>query len=219
MMPKKVLWISRHAPLRKQLRVLQKRYGTDCRVMRSDLSNSREIAEEFRTGVYADIVCVVPLSTLDHICREGVTPLWAEMKEIGVGKSDLSYGGKRFWFTGFKRVTGVSLDLRSVPEMAGVIKILRVTKNTASPEEIAELQKLFGEHVTIQESPRPFRDGKEVHHRMLRAGAPEVLLVAPYSVYDQLTRMGIFPLYVKMKGGRFGSLHRIIGVNILSEEI
>ncbi len=210
-----VLWVSQHPPLPSQERELKRLYGPDTRVVHSREGNAQAVAREFRSGGYRDLVAVVPLATLDYLCREGLKPLWAEMVETPQEgrKPDLDFRGKRLWFTGFKRVGGVTLELAPAqPESR--TRILRATRHPASREELADIRRLFGERVEVVEDDRPFRDGREVLDWAARAGADDLLVVAPYSVMDQIVQSGRKPLWARIVGGRFDSLHRVQGIRI-----
>lgn len=229
-MAKRILWVSRHSPFGvvRQIETLKGMYGADCEVVHRDIPNSAMIATEYKRGDYSDLVCVVPLAGLDHICREGLQPLWAEMVESqpADGRApDLDFRGKRFWFDRYRRVRGVSLELdRPVgSDETYTVGVLRATRHPATPEEVSALERaLTGDrtyHVELIESPQSFRDGREILDRMRREGASELLIVAPYSVIDQVVRAGVYPLWAEFADRRFVALHRVVGVKIDFEEL
>lgn len=219
----RILWVSRHAPLAVQVRELVVMFGADCEVVHRDIPNSAQLAAEFNRGGYADLVCVVPLATLDHICREGLKPLWADMVETTPAdgrEPDLAFGGKMFWFTGFRRVTGVSLDLVAVESRGDVRRVLRVTRHSMQEAEFSELQRLFGmARGDVVTCAVDRIDERVVVDLARREGADEVVLVAPYSVFDALCRRCKSPLYAVVIDGVFVSLHRVQGVTIKFEEV
>lgn len=218
-MAAKILWVSRFAPfgVHRQIETLKRMFGADCEVVHRDIPNSAQVAAEFARGGYADIVCVVHMATLDHICREGIRPLWADMVEsqpTDGRKPDLDFRGNMFWFTGYRRVTGVSLDLTAAqPKSAGVRKVLRLTRHRVMAEERTAFQKLYP-GVEVIDDDRPFSDGREAIDRFRRSGAGELLVVAPYSVIDQIVKGGVEPLWAEVVGGQFRSLYRVKGVRI-----
>jgi hypothetical protein len=222
MSTKRILWISQFAPLGVQVWALQGMFGADCEVVHRNISSAQEVAREYNQGGYSDIVCVVPLTTLDHICRQGLKPLWSDMVEAPPPDKrvpDLEFRGRRMWFAGYRRVLEVTLDLEPVEPRSGVNKILRVTRHPIAGGELAAFQAAFGPQVQFVENPQPFRDGADIIDRMRRLGADEVLVVAPYSVYDQMVRAGVKPLYAKMveighHGWTFKSLHRVVGITV-----
>lgn len=216
-----ILWVSQHPPLPCQVAELRRLYGlAPGEIRHSRQGNAQAVAEEFRSGGYRDMVAVVPLATLDHLCREGLAPLWAEMVETPQAgrKADLDFRGRRLWFAGFKRARGVTLELApAIPEPRR--RVLRATRHPASREELAEIRRLFGGRVEVVEDAQPFRDGREILDRVARAGADDLLVVAPYSVMNQIVQGGRNPLWAKVVGGRFVSLHRVRGVRIDLEEL
>lgn len=214
---RKIFWISQFPPLDIQILKLKEKYGDDCAVAHKPIKNAREVAEEFKSGGYADLVAVVPLATLDHVCREGVQPLWAEMSEVASDDGrdpDLKFGGKRFWFVGYRRVRGVSLEKQPATPLAGEIKkILRLTRHQPLPEEAKALQALYP-GCDIETDTRPISDGREIVSRFRQSLAGDLLIVAPYSVIDQIIRAGIQPLWAEVKKGQFKGLFRIKEVRI-----
>lgn len=97
--------------------------------------------------------------------------------------------------------------------------MFRCTRHPASSSEFAAYREAFGQAVAAVEDTRPFRDGREVLERFQRARADELLVVAPYSVIDQLVRGGIKPLWAEFVDNRFVALHRVQGVRIDFQEL
>ena len=222
----KILWISRHAPygVRAQMDALRGMFGDDVQVVHKDIPNAQAAAREFHQGGYTDVAAVVPMATLAHLVREGLHPLWSEMGQEPPqdGRApDLQFRGTRFWFAGFKRVQGLSLELAPVVQDHTVLRVLRVTRHEPSNTEVRALKDAFGEGVTnttvnIQFGRDPVAT---LRQEMARENAQEALVVAPYGVYDQLVKSGLRPLYAKMEGGRFVSLHRLMGVRLQLEDL
>lgn len=215
-----ILWVSKFAPTASQVGELKKLYGAGIRVVQRDIWNSAEAAAEFREGGYRDLVAVVPTAVLAALCREGLTPLWSEaVAEPDPRRIEFrGAGGRGFRFDRFMRVRGVSLDLAPVEPSLEVARVLRVTRHRALPGELDELRRLFP-LAEVRDDPRPFRGGREILDRARQARADEVLVVAPWGVYDQLVKSGMKPLYAKVERGRFRSLHRLCGVRIDLEEL
>jgi hypothetical protein len=132
-------------------------------------------------------------------------------------RPDLVHQGREFWFSDFRRVRSVSLDLRPV-ERGSANVLLRVTAHALSDEEAVEVNRLFP-GVRIVPSQRRFVDGREVVQWMRTVGAEEVLLVGPYSVFDQLVRRGIRPLYAEYVSRKFVRLWRCHGLRIEYAEV
>jgi len=225
-MSAKILWVSRHASLLVQRAALQAVFGADCEVVHRDIGNAGAVAAEYRRGGYTDLVCVVPMATLDHICREGLNPLWAEMVETPTSDGrapDLAFGAKKFWFTGFKRVKGVGLELAPVeplnPPWTTLVRVLRITRHSMADGEWEQVSADLKSEVEIIEDCRPVRDCADAIARMRQKNADEILIVAPYGVYDQIVKAGVWPLYARVERGRFISLHRITGVRLELEDL
>jgi hypothetical protein len=75
-----ILWVSQHPPSDSQVMELQKVFGTVGVEHDPQLTfkGAEAVAEHFDQGAYADLVAVCPLAMLDHLCRQGLAPLWAE---------------------------------------------------------------------------------------------------------------------------------------------
>jgi hypothetical protein len=220
---KKILWLSRHRSVQSQFSALQRLFGADVAVDHRDFGNAEQAAEVFRRGGYDDLVAVVPLATLDHLCRQRLKPLWCEAVEERDPRH-VEYRGadnRGYRFDRFARVTRVSLDLAPVDPLRDVRRVLRVTDHTVEAAELAELRRLFGvrsgQVVTRFVDLR--RGAPAVVEAARRENADEVILAAPYSVFDALCRSGRRPLYALYADGAFVSLHRIQGVTIKREEL
>ena len=223
-MGKKVLWVSRFSPFEgvpRRLEALKKRFGADCEVVHCTRENASEVALAFKNGGYADLVCIVPLAALDHICREGLRPLWAEMVALQPDdprEAELEHKGKRYRFDRYRRVIGVSRKVMPVALKPGA-SVLRCTSNPLTGAELNALRHFFGPGMRPTEDPRLFRDGREVLERFRKSGAHELLLVAPYSVLEQVIQQGVSPIWAEFDGHEFIALRRVVGVEITFEEL
>lgn len=116
---KRVLWLSRHPPLKAQEDTLKSRFGpgTSMIIDTRPFQNAKDIARRFRAGNYDEMVAVAPLSVIQQLCREGLKPLWAEMEYLGEIKESSEYragtdtvlNGKHYRFKKFKRVKSVEM--------------------------------------------------------------------------------------------------------------
>jgi hypothetical protein len=209
---KSILWVSQFPPLPVQEEGLKGVYGDDCTISHQNIRNAQEVARVFR-GNFSDLVVVAPMAALDHICRQGIKPLWAEMSQTGEGKPDLQFRGNRFWFQGFRRLGGITLGLEDIIFDQSVKRVLRVTRHSPTGAELRAINNVFP-NAQIFEAPQPFRSGREIVERKDKIGAEEILVVAPYSVYDQLLKAGIQPLYAQINNQSFESLQRIVAVDM-----
>jgi hypothetical protein len=222
----RVLWISKHAPLPIQTERLCQVYGNEVLCDHKDIGNAQEIAQVFREGRYTDLVCVVPGSILDRICRTDLRPLHAEMTTVFQQgrRPDLVFGGKNWWFEKFVRVNAFELQLSPLTPRHGVRTILRISGHHQSSGELQVLQNNFGLSLEFIDDKKPLpREIKEAVLEVLKrkcdVEAQEVVLAAPYSVYQALGHADVIrclgghkPLYVKFENGIFQGVFRVEGV-------
>ena len=114
---KRILWVSRHKPHRRQIAALQLMFGEDVVVEQEPrpFSDARCIAERFRDGGYNDMVIVAPLSVIQALCNEGVRMLWSESVEEN-NPSKIDFRGARgqgFRFVRFRRIKRVALEFEN----------------------------------------------------------------------------------------------------------
>lgn len=79
------------------------------------------------------------------------------------------------------------------------MKIIWFSRHEPIPKQIAELKRLFGEEVEVVQDPNPFSGADDVVRRFRESGADEMVIVAPLTVIDQITKRGIQPLYAEMR--------------------
>lgn len=79
------------------------------------------------------------------------------------------------------------------------MKIIWFSRHAPIPKQIAELKRLFGEEVEVVQDPNPFSGADDVVRRFRESGADEMVIVAPLTVIDQITKRGIQPLYAEMR--------------------
>ncbi len=107
-------------------------------------------------------------------------------------------------------------------------KILWVSRHTATPEQIEELESIFGKVVLIKIS-QTFQNGGEIKEIMEKEGAAEVVAVLPMQILGELTRIGIQPIRAVMEretppdGGEplytFKYFERVQKVEIVTEPL
>jgi len=99
--------------------------------------------------------------------------------------------------------------------------------------QIRELQRIFGDGVEVVQDPNPFSGAQEIVERFRKGGYDEMVVVAPLSVLQRLTEMGVKPLWAEMKqvpveeaevvasgrGYRFVRFRRIKAVRVEFEEL
>jgi hypothetical protein len=188
-----ILWVSKDPPLPIQISSLRRIYGQHASYEWADIRSATDIAREFRREQYADLVCVVPGAVLDHICRQDLRPLRPQMTTVPRGgrKFDLEIRRIRLWFDRFVRVNSFELKLQPITPEHGVRRILRITTWPQSEQEISSLQRVFGLNLEFKDDDRrlPLEIEAAVEHIIRRkqgAGAQEIILTAPHTVYQAL---------------------------------
>lgn len=88
-MVKRILWISRHAPLIKQKEELEKIFGK-CLIIQygekiRDVDHVLELIRQYDPN---EIVCVLPLTIISQLLERKIHPIWAEMKLLHVCESE-----------------------------------------------------------------------------------------------------------------------------------
>lgn len=78
-------------------------------------------------------------------------------------------------------------------------KIVWFSRHEPIKKQIDELKRLFGEEVEVVQDPNPFSGADDVVRRFRESGADEMVIVAPLTVIDQITKRGIQPLYAEMR--------------------
>lgn len=112
----KILWLSQHAPLPKQLAELNGLFG-DVQVVEDTDSfrGAEEIKQRYKNGQYRDLVVVAPLSVIAKLCELGIKPLWAQMQQVQTqDEADLEYRNRFYRFEKFKRIKAVKLIFEEV---------------------------------------------------------------------------------------------------------
>ena len=113
-------------------------------------------------------------------------------------------------------------------------KVYWLSRHQPLPSQLAELRRLFGEDVIVEQDPKPFDSVDDILSRFHQSGADELLVVAPLSVISQLVQRGVKPLWAEMEqvadlsraeteaAGRyyrFVRFRRIVGVEIKFEDL
>jgi hypothetical protein len=80
-----------------------------------------------------------------------------------------------------------------------VVKVYWLSRHEPLPSQVAELRRLFGEDVVIEQDPKPFDSVDDILNRFRQSGADELLVVAPLSVIAQLVQRGVKPLWAEME--------------------
>ncbi len=107
---KEILWIGA-PPLPVQIERLKRLFGPVKLILDTTETKSAEaIAALYRESGASDIVVVVSASIIDHLCRQGVYPLYPVMVRVeNPDEADLHLRDQYLAFRGFRRLTSVRL--------------------------------------------------------------------------------------------------------------
>jgi hypothetical protein len=114
------------------------------------------------------------------------------------------------------------------------ISILWLSRHEALPEQVRELERLFGADCHICYDPEPFNGAQDIVNRVKNGNYDEVVLVAPLPVIAEVLRLGLRPLQAVMKvvsqdtpgahfiNGRyyiFEKFVRVVKVEVVTEDL
>ena len=108
-----------------------------------------------------------------------------------------------------------------------------MSRHLPLPSQLRELNRIFGETVDVTVDPDPFSNAEDIVNRFKIGNFDDIVVVAPLSVIQRLTELGIKPLWAEMKrvskeeaetevSGRyyrFIKFKRIKGIKIEFEEL
>lgn len=78
------------------------------------------------------------------------------------------------------------------------MKVLWLSRHKPTQRQMDELKRLFGPTV-VEWDNRPFDGANSIVERFKRTKADEMVLVAPLTVFRELVKRGIHPLYGTME--------------------
>lgn len=84
------------------------------------------------------------------------------------------------------------------------MKIMWLSRHKPTKRQIAELQRLFGP-VAIEWDNRRFSGADDIVERFRETKADEMVLVGPLTLFRELVKRGIKPLYATMEQVKNGS--------------
>lgn len=106
-MRKRILWVSKHPPLYKQVEELKRIYG-DVEIVQyaGFVKDARHVLDLKEKCKADEVVTVLPLSMIMRIIDLGIKPLWAEMEQINGEDYDFEDpgSGRRYRFKRFVRI-------------------------------------------------------------------------------------------------------------------
>lgn len=107
---KRVLWLSRHAPTKEQVKELEKILGI-CEIIQvsKTVNNGKEVKQLMAENKCKELVAVLPLNILQQVISQGIQPIRAvmqrELKENGEAK---------FYFQHFERVLEITVKTKKL---------------------------------------------------------------------------------------------------------
>lgn len=109
----RILWISRHPPVEKQIRDLKNIYGDIEFIQYAGFVKDSNFVVDLINKFKADeIVVVLPLTIIQHLIKKhGIQPIIPEMEEVDQGDYDYEDPGtgKKFRFVRFVRLRDIVL--------------------------------------------------------------------------------------------------------------
>lgn len=112
---KRILWVSRHQPLPRQLEELRRLFGeVEVKEDPRPFSSAEEIQFRYQMGTFDDIVVVAPLSVLDRLVKLGIKPLWAQMQQVTADQGEVQVSDRHYRFDRFRRVKAVVLEFEEL---------------------------------------------------------------------------------------------------------
>jgi hypothetical protein len=109
----------------------------------------------------------------------------------------------------------------------GMMKIAWMSQHSPLPEQIAELERLFGSFELMQDV-NPFEHADSICRKLRLAGfafgSDELVIVAPLSVLREICKRGIYPLRAVMerigeRQWKFLRFQRVKSVDLNTEEL
>lgn len=93
---------------------------------------------------------------------------------------------------------GLACDYPSSGEEVKTLKILWMSRHAPLASQEAELARLFGGDIVVEQDPRPFSSAEDIAARYRRGGYDDLVVVAPLSVLSRLVDLGLKPLWAEM---------------------
>ena len=116
---KRILWISRHPPLPKQIEELRRIFGNIELIQYAGfVKDDKHVAELIKMYKADDVVCIIPMSMIYHIVRDmKIYPLFPEMELLPNDAKEYDYmdqkTGKKYRHVKFTRIVG--FEIKKVP--------------------------------------------------------------------------------------------------------
>ena len=115
MVKRRILWVSRHPPLLKQLQELQRIFGDyEIHQYAGFVRDVDHLVELMRLYQADEVVTILPLSIIYRLVAEkGIHPIWPEMEQVNdLGQYDYEdpKSGRKYRFKRFIRVKSFRIE-------------------------------------------------------------------------------------------------------------
>jgi hypothetical protein len=125
---KRILWISKHKPLQRQVNELKRIFGNNVEIIVHDykVKDANHVFKLIKKFNADEVVTILPLSIIQRICEMGIKPLWSEMEFLHVCdyfncndfKNESDYydisSKRHFRFKKFYRIKEVKMVLEEI---------------------------------------------------------------------------------------------------------
>jgi len=178
MSPKKILWLSRHAP-GERVTELRRIFGEGVEVQQDSrlLAKNDGVGDllcRMQSGQFDEVVLVAPTSILDGLCQRGVNPIWPRWDN----DSQTSLG--------FDRILQVRKDFQEVTaEMGNGRRVMWLSQFAPAGRQLEELRRLYGADVQIVHSRT--RSVEEATEEYFRGNYHAMVAVVPMAVLERLS--------------------------------
>lgn len=112
----RILWISRHPPLPKQLEELRRVFGEFELIQYAGfVKDAKHVVELMRMYRADEVVTIIPLTMIYHLVNEEkVYPIFPKMESLPNDSADYDYvdpgSGRKYRFAKFVRIRGFEID-------------------------------------------------------------------------------------------------------------
>ncbi|MEM4976419.1 MAG: hypothetical protein QXT64_03735 [Desulfurococcaceae archaeon] len=109
---KRILWISRHPPLPKEVEELERIFGkVQILQYASGVRDADHVIRLIKQYGADEVVTILPLSIIMRLTERGIHPLWPECVQVENGEYDFidEGSGRKYKFVRFVRVREVKL--------------------------------------------------------------------------------------------------------------
>ena len=112
----RILWVSRHYPVPKQINELKRLFGEETVIVmdRKPFKNAEDIARRMYLKGCKEVVIVAPIHIMRDLTMENISPIRAEMECVLDDDADYDVlaNGRRYNFKQFVRIKDVMIKIQ-----------------------------------------------------------------------------------------------------------